>query len=127
MDISSFPSSRLILYLVSRAIFHTFNSISLLHVFLPCFFAKEAIHSLLLLLNIWCNPKTESTMYKKDLLKEWSNGQLASYGWYLDYLANSTLESKCGLRENFEDAHLDKPTSTDFSFRVAKGTTMLRS
>jgi len=88
------------------------------------FFAKEAICSLFLLLNIWCNPKIESTMYKKDLLKEWSNGQLASYGWYLDYPANSTPESKCELRENFEDIRLDKPTSIDFSFRVAKGTTM---
>jgi hypothetical protein len=66
-------------------------------------------------------------MYKKDLLKEWSNGQLASYGWYLDYPANSTPKLKCGLRENFEDACLDKPTSTDFSFKVAKGTIMPRS
>jgi len=45
---------------------------------------------------------------------------LASYGWYLNYLANSTPKSKCNLKEKFEDAHLDKPTSTNFSFRGGK-------
>jgi hypothetical protein len=57
-------------------------------------------------------------MYKKDLLKEWLNGHLASYGWYLDCTLDNTPESKCKLREKFEDAHLDKPTSTDSNFRV---------
>lgn len=56
-------------------------------------------------------------MYRKDLLKEWSSGHLASYRWYLDCRVDNTLKLKCGLREKFEDAHLDKPTSTDFNFR----------
>jgi hypothetical protein len=59
-------------------------------------------------------------MYKKDLLKEWSSGHLTSYRWYLDYLADNTLKSECGLRELFEDAHLDKPTSIDSSFKGGK-------
>jgi len=59
-------------------------------------------------------------MYRKDLLKEWSNGHLASYGWYLDCLADSTLKSKHGLKEKFEDAHLNKPTSTNSRFKGGK-------
>ncbi len=56
-------------------------------------------------------------MYRKDLLKEWSNGHLTSYGWYLNCLANNTPESECRLKEKFEDARLDKPTSTDYNFK----------
>jgi hypothetical protein len=59
-------------------------------------------------------------MYKKDLLKEWSNGHLTSYGWHLDYLADNTPKSEHGLREKFEGVHLNKPTSTDSSFRGGK-------
>ncbi len=51
-------------------------------------------------------------------MKERFNGHLASYGWYLDYTLDNTPKSKCKLREKFEDAHLDKPTSTDSNFRV---------
>jgi hypothetical protein len=56
-------------------------------------------------------------MYRKDLLKEWLSGHLASYGWYLDYTIDNTLKSKCKLREKFEDAHLDKPALTESNFR----------
>ncbi len=56
----------------------------------------------------------------KDLLKEWSSGHLASYGWYLDYPTNSTPKSKHRLREKFEDACLDKLTSIDSSFKGGK-------
>jgi hypothetical protein len=56
-------------------------------------------------------------MYRKDLLKERSVAHLASYGWYLNYLVNSTLELECGLRQKFEDNHFDKPTSIDFSLK----------
>jgi hypothetical protein len=59
-------------------------------------------------------------MYRKDLLKEWSNGHLASYGWYLDCPTYTTPKSECGLREKFEDEHLDKPTSSDFNFKGGK-------
>jgi hypothetical protein len=78
---------------------------------------KEVIQSLLPFLKIWCDLKVDNTMYKKDLLKEWSIAHFTSYGWYLNYLANSTLESKCGLREKFEDNHFDNPTSIDFNFK----------
>ncbi len=59
-------------------------------------------------------------MYKKHLLKEWSSGHLASYGWYLDCPANNIPKSKLGLMETFEDAYLDKATSIDFSFKGGK-------
>jgi hypothetical protein len=58
-------------------------------------------------------------MYRKDPFKEWLNGHLAFHGWYLDCPIN-TLESKCKLREKFEDAHLDKPISTYYSFKGGK-------
>ncbi len=72
------------------------------------------------LFRIWCDPKGENTMYRKDLLKVWSSGHLASYGWYLDCLADSTLKSKHALKEKFEDAHLNKLTSTNSRFRGGK-------
>jgi hypothetical protein len=53
-------------------------------------------------MKIWCDPKVESNMYKKDLLKEWLSGHLASYGWYVDCPANNTLELECGLKEKFK-------------------------
>jgi hypothetical protein len=59
-------------------------------------------------------------MYRKDLLKEWSSGHLASYGWYLDYPANNTLKLECRLKEKFEYKRLNKPTSIDYSFRGGK-------
>ncbi len=72
------------------------------------------------LLRIWCNPKAESTMYTKDLVKEWSSGHLKSCGWYLDCPTKNTPKSERGLREKFEDTHLNKPTSTYSSFKVVK-------
>ncbi len=59
-------------------------------------------------------------MYRKDLLKEWPIAFLASCRWYLACLADSTTKFKCGLREKFEDGHLNKPISTDFNFRGGK-------
>jgi hypothetical protein len=59
-------------------------------------------------------------MYKKDLLKEWLSGHMASCGWYLDYPTKSTLELERMLMEKFEDARLDKPTSNNFSFKGGK-------
>ncbi len=91
---------------------------------------KEAICCLPLLLRIWCDPKVENNMYKKDFLKEWLSGHLASYGWFLDCPANSTPELERGLRHKFEDACLDKPTSTNSSFKGGKrsqGTKKLRN
>ncbi len=40
---------------------------------------------------------------------------MASYGWYLDY-----PKLECKLKEKFEDACLNKPTSTDSNFRGGK-------
>jgi len=59
-------------------------------------------------------------MYRKDLLKEWSNGHLTSCGWYLDCPANNTPKSKRTLKEKFEDACLNKPTLIYSSFRGGK-------
>jgi hypothetical protein len=79
MDIFSFPCSKLIMYLVSKAIFHTFNPIYLLQVFLPFFFTKKAIRNLPPLFRIWCEPsRTFNTQFfnsfaflKKILLAFW--------------------------------------------------------
>jgi hypothetical protein len=59
-------------------------------------------------------------MYRIKLWKEWSNGHLASYRWYLDCPANNTPKLTRGLREKFKDVHLDKPISTNSSFRGGK-------
>jgi hypothetical protein len=59
-------------------------------------------------------------MYRKDLLKEWLNGHLTSCGWYLNCIVDNTLESERGLKEKFEDARLNKPTSTDHNFKGGK-------
>lgn len=59
-------------------------------------------------------------MYRKDLLKEWSNGHLTSCGWYLNCLVDNTPELECELKEKFEDARLDKSTSIDYNFRGGK-------
>jgi hypothetical protein len=63
----------------------------------------------------------------KDLLKEWLNGHVTSCGWYLNYLANNTPKSECGLKEKFENAHLNKPPSTNSNFRVGRGAIVPRS
>jgi hypothetical protein len=128
MDISSFPCQhtftyyKLIFHLPSRPIFHTFNPISLPHVFLPCFPCKIGYLQPRSVLRILCNPKVESThhMYRKDLLKEWSSGHLTSCGWYLDCPTDNTPKLKCKLGEKFKDAHLDKHTLFYFCFKGGK-------
>jgi hypothetical protein len=37
-------------------------------------------------------------------------------------LVDNTPELECGLKEKFENDHLDKPTSTNSSFRGGKKT-----
>jgi hypothetical protein len=59
-------------------------------------------------------------MYRKDLLKEWLNGHLTSCGWYLNYQVNNIPKLECGLKEKFEDARFNKPTSTNSSFKGGK-------
>jgi hypothetical protein len=67
-----------------------------------------------------CDPKVESTMCRKDLLKEWLSGHLASYGWYLDCTVDNTPKTKCRLKKKFEDACFDKSTLISFSFMGGK-------
>jgi hypothetical protein len=64
--------------------------------------------------------KLKTLKYRKDLLKEWPTAFLASCRWYLTCLADSTPKSKRGLREKFEDGHLNKPTSIDSNFQGGK-------
>jgi hypothetical protein len=64
-------------------------------------------------------------MYRKDLLKEWLNGHLASCRWYLDCPIDNTFKSERGLREKFEDTYCDNPTLANFSFK-ARGARMPR-
>ncbi len=49
-----------------------------------------------------------------------SNTFLACCRWYLTCLADSTPKFKRGLREKFEDGHLNKPTSIDSNFQGDK-------
>jgi hypothetical protein len=107
--------------------FHVLEQYSIHLTPFPCckyfshvFFVKKAICILLLLLRIWCDPKAKNTMYRKDLLKEWSSGYLASWGWYLYCLVDSTLKLDYGLKEKFEGACLDKPTLSYSCLRGGK-------
>jgi hypothetical protein len=54
------------------------------------------------LLEIWRDPKTNITMYKKDILKDWSSPHLLDYGWYLDYPKENILPSKFKIRKKYE-------------------------
>jgi hypothetical protein len=50
------------------------------------FFWRGAIFEIPRLFKIWRDPKTYSTMYRKDMLKDWTSSHLLDCGWYLDYL-----------------------------------------
>jgi hypothetical protein len=45
---------------------------------------------------------------------------LTSYGWYLNCPIDNTPKLEHELREKFEDACLDKPTSNKYSFKGDK-------
>jgi hypothetical protein len=47
-------------------------------------------------------PKTNNTIYRKDLLRDWSTPLLLNYGWYLDCSKENTLSSKFEIWEKYE-------------------------
>jgi len=127
MDIFSFPCSKIILYLASRQYSTHLTPFPCHKYFSHVFLAKKFITTCLHFLRFGAILKQKNTTYMKDLLKEWLSGRLTSCGWYLNYPADNTPKSKCGLKEKFEDAHLNKPPSIDFNFRVGKGAIVPRN
>jgi hypothetical protein len=54
-------------------------------------FQRGAIFKIPKLLAIWRDSKIDSTMYKKDMLRDWSSPHLLDCGWYLDYPKENIL------------------------------------
>jgi len=111
-----------------KIILHTFNPISLPQVFLPCSPCKKGYYNLPPLFKIWCDPKAKKHHIHEGPFEgvvEWPPNIL----WMVLKLPsyNNTPKSTCGLREKFEDTHLNKPPSTDSSFRVGRGAIVPRS
>ncbi len=80
----------------------------------------KAIQTLPPLLKIWCDPKVESNMFRKDLHKDWGLAHLPYYDQYLDCPYDTTIELECELKEKFGEANLEKTTSTNSSLRGVK-------
>jgi hypothetical protein len=51
-------------------------------------------------------------MYRKDLLKDWSNPHLTECEQYLDYTKDCTPSSKVSLCESFEHGFIEKVIKT---------------
>jgi len=69
---------------------------------------------------IWCDPKVESNMFKRDLFKDRGPTHLPYCGWYLDCPYDTSIESKHELRKKFGETNLEKATSIDLSLRGVK-------
>jgi hypothetical protein len=65
-------------------------------------FQKGAISEIPRLLEIRKDPKTNITMYKKNMLRDWSSPHLLDYGWYIDCPKENTLPSKFKIQEKYE-------------------------
>jgi hypothetical protein len=70
------------------------------------FFWKGAIFEIPRLLEIWRDLKTNFTMYRKDMLRDWSSPHLLDYDWYLDCPKENTLPSKFKIQEKYEPEFL---------------------
>jgi hypothetical protein len=60
----------------------------------------DAIDQLSNILDIWCDPKVDNIMFKKDLLKDWLASHLLQCGWYLDCLKDINPTLEIPLKEN---------------------------
>ncbi len=70
------------------------------------FFWRGAIFEIPRLLEIWRDPKIDNTMYRKDMLKDWSSPHLLDYGSYLDCLKENIPPLKFETREKHEPRFL---------------------
>ncbi len=70
------------------------------------FFWRGAISEIPRLFEIWRDPKIDNTMYKKDMLKNWSSPHLLDYGWYLNCPKENILPLKFKTREKHEPKFL---------------------
>ncbi len=73
----------------------------------------RAIEEILHLFHIWSHPKSDSSMYKKNLLKDWPSFHLQHCGWYLDCPPDSILVSERTLRKMFDPRFMDKLMSNE--------------
>jgi hypothetical protein len=70
------------------------------------FFWKGANFEIPRLLEIWRDPKTNSTMYRKDMLKDWNFPHLLDCGWYLDCPNEITPPLEFEIWDKYEHAFL---------------------
>lgn len=96
------------------------NSIGACRYFLHVLQINQAIRTFPLFLRIWCDPKAESGMFKKDLFKDWGPNHLPYCGWYMDYPYDINIELKHELRERFGETNLEKATLIYLSLRGVK-------
>jgi hypothetical protein len=65
-------------------------------------FQRGAIYEIQRLLEIWKDPRTNNTMYRKDILRDWTSPHLLDCGWYLDCPKENILPSKFEIWERHE-------------------------
>jgi hypothetical protein len=63
---------------------------------------RGAISEIPRLFEVWKDPKTNSTMYMKDILKDWTSTHLSDSTWYLDYLKDNIFPSEFKIWEKHE-------------------------
>jgi hypothetical protein len=66
------------------------------------FFWRGAIFEILRLLKIWKDPKINNTMYKKDMLRDWTFALLSDCTWYLDCPKKNTPTLEFEIWEKHE-------------------------
>jgi len=65
-------------------------------------FQRGAIFKIPRFFEIWRDPKTGSTMYKKDMLRDWTFAHLSDCVWYLKCPKENTPTSKFEIWEKHE-------------------------
>jgi hypothetical protein len=81
--------------------------------FFHVLFLAKTIKEIPQLFHIWSNPKLDSSMYRKDILRDWPSFHLQHYGWYLDYSLDSIPIFERSLKEMFDPRFMDKLTSNE--------------
>ncbi len=64
------------------------------------------------LFSIWCDPKSDNIMYKKEFVKGWDSSHLPCFGWYLNCLLDCILVSERSKWEKFDLRFLEKLASS---------------
>lgn len=70
------------------------------------FFQRGAISGIAKFFKIWKDPKTDTTMYRKDMLINWTSTHLSYCAWYLDYLKGNAPTSKVKIWEKHQPIFL---------------------